>query len=250
MNVRVTVRVARSALIAGYIVALTTAGSLARPQFMVADNPTPPPAFGNSINSEMPPVVVNDCQFYYRGNLLVGVAAGMRIEYTNESQTAANLIEFFVTDGTRSVLIRDVGRFSPGVEIIHKFPNQTGAAIYSPLFSHPHITCQAQEVHFVDGTTWVYGASAAAASETEALLGAVLEDRPDGVVVEFIAPDGAGARGGLQQGDDIVSFGGNTVHSIRDIDTVLSITSAGATIPITVERAGSPVTVRVALSPH
>ena len=168
----------------------------------------------------------------------------------NESPTAANLIEFLVTDGTRSVLIRDVGRFSPGVEIIHKFPNQTGASIYSPLFSHPHITCQAQEVHFVDGTTWVYGTSAAAASETESSLGAVLEDRPNGVVVEFIAPTGAGAHGGLQQGDIIVSFGGNAVHSIRDIDTVLSITSTGATVPITVERAGASVTVDVSLSSH
>lgn len=210
---------------------------------------TPVPVFGNSVNSELPPIVVNDCQFYYRGSLLIGVAAGMRIEYTNESPTSANLIEFLVTDGTRSVLIRDVGKFSPGIEIIHKFPKQTGAYIYSPLFSHPHITCRAQEVHFIDGTTWVYGANAAAASETERSLGVVLEDEPSGVLVEFIAPGGPAARGGMEQGDLILSLGGNTVHSIRDVDTVLSISSTGAAIPITVERSGTPVTVSVTLSP-
>lgn len=242
--------VTRTILIVGILMAFAAEGASAEAHVVAADNSTPPPSFGNSVNSQLPPIVVNDCQFYYRGNLLVGVAAGMRIEYTNESQTAANLIEFLVTDGTHSVLIRDVGRFSPGIEIIHKFPNQTGAAIYSPLFSHPHIICQAQEVHFVDGTTWVYGASAAAAPETESSLGVVLEDRPDGVVIEFISPDGAAARGGLQQGDHIVSFGGNAVHSIRDIDTVLSITSTGANIPITVERAGEAVTVEVRLSSH
>lgn len=215
---------------------------------VAAASPTPPPTFGNSINSELPPVVVNDCQFYYQGSLLVGVAAGMRIEYTNESRTVADLIEFFVTDGNHSVLIRDVGRFSPGVEIIHKFPKQTGEQIYSPLFSHPHVTCRAQEAHFADGTTWVYGTSAAAASETESSLGVVLEDVSNGVVIEFIAPGGVAARGGLQQGDLILTFGGNAVHSIRDIDTVLSITTSKAVIPITVERSGSPVNVSVQLN--
>jgi S1-C subfamily serine protease len=240
--------VALLALLLGFASAPIAAAHQQSAAVVAAANATPPPVFGNSVNSEQPPVVVNDCQFYYRGSILIGVAAGMRIEYTNESQTAANLIEFLVTDGTRSVMIRDVGKFSPGVEIIHKFPKQTGTSIYSPLFSHPHITCRAQEVHFVDGTTWVYGAAAAAASKTETSLGVVLEDESNGVTIEFIAPGGASARGGLQQGDLIVTFGGNAVHSIRDVDAVLSITSRGVTIPITVERSGSPVNVSVTLS--
>jgi len=208
---------------------------------------TPPPVFDNSTNSQLPPVVVNDCQFFYKGTLLVGVAAGVRIEYTNESPTTANLIEFLISDGAHSILVRDVGTFSPGVEIIHKFPKQTGQQIYSPLFSHPKVTCRTQQAHFVDGTTWVYGENAAAASETIKSLGIVLEDKPSGVVVEFIAPGGVAANAGLEQGDRIVVFGGNTVRSIRDIDTVLSITASGTVVSIQVERAGKPLTMSINL---
>jgi S1-C subfamily serine protease len=209
--------------------------------------PTPFPVFGNSTNSQLPPVVVNDCQFYYKGTLLVGVVSGVRIEYTNESSKTANLIEFLISDGRHSVLVRDVGTFSPGVEIIHRFPKQTGQEIYSPLFSHPKVTCRTQQAHFIDGTTWVYGENAAAASETIKSLGVVLEDKPSGVVVEFIAPGGVAANAGLEQGDRIVVFGGNSVRSIRDVDTVLSITPSGATVPIEIERSGRPVTVSVNL---
>ena len=186
------------------------------------------PTFGNNPSSGQSPIVVNDCQFFYRGNLLVGVVDGVRIEYTNESNHTANLIDFLVQSGQRSVLIRDEGKFSPGIEIIHKFRKQTGAAIYSPLFSHPKITCRAEEVHFSDGTTWRYGQTPTASTMAFLQLGAILKNTSAGVTIATVAPGGPFAEAGLNQNDRILSFGGNVVHTISDITLVLSITKAGA----------------------
>lgn len=205
------------------------------------------PTFGNTLSTGQSPITVNDCQFYYRGNLLVGIVDGVRIEYTNESNTTANLIAFLVKSGEHSVIIRDEGTFSPGVEIIHKFRKQTGAAIFSPLFSHPKVTCRAEEVHFVDGTTWRYGEVPAKSLITVRRLGVILKNTPAGVIIATIAPGGASATAGLAQGDLITQFGGNIVHTVSDINMVLSITNAGTHVPITVERGGSTVTVTVVL---
>ncbi len=205
------------------------------------------PVFGNSPSSGQSPIAVNDCQFYYRGNLLVGVVDGVRIEYTNESRHTANLIAFLVKSGQHSVVIRDVGKFSPGVEIVHKFRKQTGAAIYSPLFSHPKVTCRAQEVHFVDGTTWRYGQTPIASTVTIGRLGLILKNADDGVTIATIAPGGPSELAGLKQNDVITSFGGNAVHTVQDIENVLSITQAGAKIPVSVMRNGAIVTATVVL---
>ena len=205
------------------------------------------PTFGNNPSSGQSPIVVNDCQFFYRGSILVGVVDGVRIEYTNESNHTANLIDFLVQAGQRSVLIRDEGTFSPGIEIIHKFRKQTGAAIYSPLFSHPKITCRAEEVHFTDGSTWRYGEKTTASTMAFRRLGVILKNTSAGVVIATVAPGGPIAGAGLDQGDRIVSFGGNAVHTISDIKLVLSITQAGAKIPIAVERNGATIAVTVDL---
>ncbi len=205
------------------------------------------PVFGNSAADGQSPIMVNDCQFYYRGNLLVGVADGVRIEYTNESHKTANLIAFLVKAGQHSVIIRDAGTFSPGVEIIHKFRKQTGAAVYSPLFSHPKVTCRAQDVHFVDGTTWRYGEVPTASSVTIKRLGLILKNTDGGVTIATIAPGGQGDLAGLKQNDVITSFGGNAVRTVQDIETVLSITQTGAKIPVLVLRNGETITLTVVL---
>jgi len=205
------------------------------------------PVFGNSVSSGQSPIMVNDCQFYYRGNLLVGVVDGVRIEYTNESNKTADLIAFLVKSGQHSVIIRDSGKFSPGIEIIHKFRKQTGSAIYSPLFSHPKVTCRAQDVHFVDGTTWRYGETPMASTVTIRRLGLILRNADAGVTIATIAPGGHGEIAGLKQNDLITSFGGNAVHTVEDIKTVLSITQPGAKIPISVLRNGAIVTLTVVL---
>lgn len=78
-------------------------------------------------------------------------------------------------------------------------------------------------------------------------LGLILRNADAGVTIATIAPGGHGEIAGLKQNDLITSFGGNAVHTVEDIKTVLSITQPGAKIPISVLRNGAIVTLTVVL---
>jgi|SRR5579884_61699 len=112
-----------------------------------------------------PPVVINACgPILNNGNTqtLFGVpvastSSGIQIQFTNESSKTANLINFAVDSNGSSFVIRDVGTFSPGVEIKHRFTNGSGQAFVLPQFVAPNISCHVQSVGFTDGTMWRRG---------------------------------------------------------------------------------------------
>lgn len=101
-----------------------------------------------------PPVEINECSVLYSGGWLMGATSGVKIEFTNDTDKPADVINFAVTDGNHGGNIRDVGIFAPGIEIRHRYKAGGGQMMFSPLFSHPHITCTLASVHFVDGTVW------------------------------------------------------------------------------------------------
>src|SRR5579884_3698900 len=127
-----------------------------------------------------PPVVINACgPILNNGNTqtLFGVpvassSSGIQIQFTNESSKTANLINFAVDSNGESFVIRDVGTFSPGIEITHKFRNGAGQAFVLPQLIAPKIKCHVQSVGFTDGSVWRRGqnnAPASPASSTNAL---------------------------------------------------------------------------------
>jgi hypothetical protein len=115
-----------------------------------------------------PPVVINACGPMINSNntqTLFGVPVaqsswGIKIQFTNQSAKTANLVNFSVDSNGDSFIIRDVGTFSPGVEITHRFSNGAGQAFVLPQFISPKINCHVQSVSFADGTTWRRGQSA------------------------------------------------------------------------------------------
>lgn len=114
------------------------------------------------------PVAINACGPMLNNNntqTLFGVpvassSSGIKIQFTNESQKTANLINFAVDSNGDSFVIRDVGTFSPGVEITHRYTNGSGQAFLLPQFVAPKITCHVQSVTFTDGSVWRRGESA------------------------------------------------------------------------------------------
>ncbi|MGZ3519207.1 MAG: hypothetical protein ACXVAM_18910, partial [Vulcanimicrobiaceae bacterium] len=101
-----------------------------------------------------PPVEINECKLLYTGGWLMGSSSGMQVEFTNDTNQVADVINFRVTSGSQGGNIRDVGTFTPGIEIRHKYHAGDGQMMFSPIFSHPHINCSVESVHFKDGTVW------------------------------------------------------------------------------------------------
>jgi hypothetical protein len=65
-----------------------------------------------------PPVEIDECKLLYSGNWVAGQSAGVQMKFTNDSVLVADVINFHVTaTGGESAIIRDVGKFSPGIEM-------------------------------------------------------------------------------------------------------------------------------------
>src|ERR1700730_4540546 len=101
-----------------------------------------------------PPVQIDVCSLRYAGGWIVGTSAGVEIKFTNNSKVTADVINFQVNSGDQGGVIRDVGKFSPGIEITHRYKEGDGQMMFAPIFSHPHINCSVESIHFEDGTVW------------------------------------------------------------------------------------------------
>lgn len=78
----------------------------------------------------------------------------IEILFQDTGDVAAHVVGFDVNWGDGNVqTIRDVGTFSPGVTIAHKFQHADPEA-YSPLFPHSPVTCQVQSVQLANGSAW------------------------------------------------------------------------------------------------
>ena len=113
-----------------------------------AQNPVAPNAGGAQFNSPAPSIA---------GIPLTSTSSGIQIEFTNESQTTADLVNFGVDSSGQHFVIRDVGTFSPCVSIKHKYRNGEGQAFVLPGLIAPRVNCSVVSVRFVDGTVWRKG---------------------------------------------------------------------------------------------
>lgn len=123
-------------------------------------------ALGSSTSSKASPVTINLCQPIINNNQLstpsasnvnswlAAQSSGMQIQFTNESNKVADLINFDVRSNGVQFVIRDVGTFSPGVTIDHRFRNSQGQAFVLPAFIPPNVKCHVASVRFTDGTVW------------------------------------------------------------------------------------------------
>jgi hypothetical protein len=102
---------------------------------------------------------------------LTATSSGIEIQFTNESSKTANLINFSVESNGTSFVIRDVGTFSTGVEIKHRYQNGSGQSFVLPSFIAPDVKCSVQSVHFTDGTIWRAGSPPASVETPEPGLG-------------------------------------------------------------------------------
>jgi len=122
-----------------------------------------------------PPVEIDECKLLYSGNEIAGQSAGVSIKFTNDSALTADIVSFAVSEGEEHVIIRDVGKFTPGVEITHHYKEGEGHQMFAPLFTHPHLDCSVALVHFANGSEWQASAAPAAAKATLSSAPASLE---------------------------------------------------------------------------
>lgn len=118
------------------------------------------------------PIIINSCTPELQNNngqSIAGIqltqsSSGVKIQFTNESSKTVNLVNFTVNSNGTSFVIRDVGTFSPGVEVTHRYRNGAGQSFVLPAFIAPQLRCGVDSVHFTDGTVWEPGAAAEAAT--------------------------------------------------------------------------------------
>lgn len=142
-------RLRRPFLFAGAIAAALFAGSplcvAADPTIAVPVTPT---------GAAGPPIEIDECKLLYSGNDVAGVSSGVYVKFTNDSTLTADLINFKVVAGGESGMIRDVGTFTPGIEITHQYREGSGHMMFSPLLSHVSLDCSVAAVHFKNGSVW------------------------------------------------------------------------------------------------
>lgn len=102
------------------------------------------------------PMIGNGTQSLF-GIPVASTSNGIQIQFTNESAKTADLINFAVDSNGQTFVIRDVGTFSPGIEIRHKYRNGSGQAFLLPAFVSPKIKCKVDSVRFADGSVWRHG---------------------------------------------------------------------------------------------
>jgi hypothetical protein len=108
------------------------------------------------------PVNVNACDLEYSDEHHVASRiSAVAIQFTNESARVSDLINFRVTINGQTSLIRDVGTFTPGIEITHKFKAGTDQftlpVLLQQFSGRPPVTCRIESIHFADNTTWQPG---------------------------------------------------------------------------------------------
>jgi hypothetical protein len=125
-------------------------------------------AFGASSaqSGAAPPVTINSCAPIIHsftqpspmpviaGIPLAQSSSGIAIDFINNADKVANLVNFAVDSNGQRFVIRDVGKFSPGISINHTYRNGAGQAFVLPQFIAPDVTCHVASVRFVDGSVW------------------------------------------------------------------------------------------------
>jgi serine protease Do len=72
-------------------------------------------------------------------------------------------------------------------------------------------------------------------------------DKPHGALVSKVVPDGPAAKGGIQQGDVVVEFNGQTIDASSDLPPLVGTTSIGQRVPVKVLRLGKTEMLQIAV---
>jgi hypothetical protein len=111
------------------------------------------------------PIQIDYCHIDYHPGPTVAPSAAisitkksgpLEIKFVNEGDKVATTVRFGVKIEDETASIRDVGTFSPGITIHHKFQDFSGRTEF--IFARerqPH--CTVQYIKFADGTTWSAG---------------------------------------------------------------------------------------------
>jgi hypothetical protein len=101
---------------------------------------------------QQPPIEVQSCTTGIESSdMLLKTDGNYSIKFVDRDERTADIVRFVVYLGQQQIAIRDVGKFSPGVAVTHRFPNLGGEIV---LVGSPSISCQVKWVHFTDGTEW------------------------------------------------------------------------------------------------
>lgn len=117
---------------------------------------------GMSLAKPASPIAIDYCHIdYTQGPNVVPSAAisltkhsgPLEIKFVNETEKVATTVRFTVKIENETAGVRDVGTFSPGITIHHKFEDFRGRTKF--IFANePQPSCSVQYVKFADGTTW------------------------------------------------------------------------------------------------
>ena len=114
------------------------------------------------------PVVLNSCGLTYQSTTNpASQIDGLAVQFTNNGPKTAQIVNIRADIAGQPEVIRDVGTFSPGIEIKHKYRAGQGqfalpAILNNILTGKPTVTCSIDSVVWDDGTKWVPIATATA----------------------------------------------------------------------------------------
>ena len=100
----------------------------------------------------VPPVEVVNCTTGIEvSDMLSKTNGNYEINFVNRDKKTVDAVTFGVHLGSSSIFIRDVGQFTTGIQVSHRFSNRGGEVV---LAANPHLGCEVLWVHFTDGTEW------------------------------------------------------------------------------------------------
>ena len=76
----------------------------------------------------------------------------VELRFWDSAPVSARAVVFLITIGSQDFTVRDVGTFSPGIEIDHSFNALVDR--WSFLSATPNAECTVKSVDFVDGSRW------------------------------------------------------------------------------------------------
>ncbi len=75
-------------------------------------------------------------------------------------------------------------------------------------------------------------------------------DKPNGVIIQGVLPNGAAANADVKQGDVILKIDGKEVNQANELQSFIASKSAGSTVTLTIYRDGKTIDRKVTLKPR
>jgi hypothetical protein len=121
------------------------------------------------------PVILNSCGLSYDSTNVASQITGLEAQFTNNGPRTAQVVNIKADIAGNTQVIRDVGTFSPGIEIKHKYRTNTGqfalpTVLGTILSGRPNVTCSIDSVAWDDGTKWIPIAAGAALSSNPSAI--------------------------------------------------------------------------------